>query len=64
MLTWKWSSYNLYKNTGYGPGPLDSPSEESIKAVLNPTPSDYLYFVADISTGKVYFSKHMKNIKY
>lgn len=58
------SSYNLYKNTGYGPGPLDSPSEESIKAVLNPTPSDYLYFVADISTGKVYFSKHMKNIKY
>ena len=51
------SSYNLYKNTGYGPGPLDSPSEESIKAVLNPTPSDYLYFVADISTGKVYFSK-------
>jgi UPF0755 protein len=51
------SPYNLYKNTGYGPGPFDSPSEESINAVLNPIPNDYLYFVADISTGEVYFSK-------
>ena len=51
------SPYNLYKNTGYGPGPLDSPSEESIKAVLSPTPNNYLYFVADISTGEVYFSE-------
>lgn len=51
------SSYNLYKNTGYGPGPMDSPSEESIKAVLNPTPNDYLYFVADVSTGDVYFAQ-------
>lgn len=51
------SPYNLYKNTGYGPGPLDSPSEQSINAVLNPEPNSYLYFVADIDTGKVYFAE-------
>ncbi|WP_430733253.1 endolytic transglycosylase MltG [Candidatus Enterococcus ikei] len=51
------SPYNLYKNTGYGPGPLDSPSEQAINAVLNPTQNNYLYFVADISTGNVYFAE-------
>lgn len=51
------SPYNLYKNTGYGPGPVDSPSEQAITAVLNPEPNNYLYFVADITTGKVYFAE-------
>ncbi|MBP2097222.1 endolytic transglycosylase MltG [Enterococcus rivorum] len=51
------SPYNLYKNTGYGPGPFCSPSEQSINAVLNPEPNNYKYFVADISTGKVYFAE-------
>ncbi|MTD38438.1 endolytic transglycosylase MltG [Erwinia sp. CPCC 100877] len=51
------SPYNLYKNTGYGPGPFDSPSEQAISAVLNPTENNYLYFVADISTGNVYFAE-------
>lgn len=51
------SPYNLYTNTGYGPGPMDSPSEQAINAVLNPTPNNYLYFVADISTGNVYFAE-------
>lgn len=51
------SPYNLYKNTGYGPGPFDNPSQEAILAVLEPTNNDYVYFVADISTGKVYYAK-------
>lgn len=51
------SPYNLYTNTGYGPGPLDSPSEDSIKAVLEPAENDYYYFVADMKTGDVYFAK-------
>ncbi|EME8139994.1 endolytic transglycosylase MltG [Enterococcus durans] len=51
------SPYNLYTNTGYGPGPFDNPSEASIKAVLEPTKNDYYYFVADIKTGDVYFAK-------
>lgn len=51
------SPYNLYLNTGYGPGPFDNPGVESIDAVLNPTPNNYYYFVADISTGEVYFAE-------
>lgn len=51
------SPYNLYTNTGYGPGPFDSPSEQSIKAVLDPTPNNYYYFVADIKTGDVYYAE-------
>ena len=47
-------------------GPIGNPSEESINAALNPTDSNYLYFVAD-SNGKIYFSKnyveHQKIIK-
>ena len=47
-------------------GPIGNPSEESIDAALNPTDSNYLYFVAD-SNGKIYFSKnyveHQKIIK-
>ncbi|ARE12905.2 endolytic transglycosylase MltG [Lactococcus lactis] len=53
------SPYNLYANTGFGPGPVDSPSLSSIKAVLDPAQNDYLYFVADVTTGKVYFAKNL-----
>lgn len=51
------SPYNLYTNTGFGLGPFDNPSQEAILAVLDPTENDYIYFVADISTGKVYYAK-------
>lgn len=53
------SPYNLYTNKGYGPGPFNSPGIQSIKAVLNPTAQNkkYLYFVANMKTGKVYYSK-------
>lgn len=54
------SPYNLYKNVGYGPGPFNSPSEESVKAVLSPATTDYLYFVADLKTGNVYYSKTLE----
>lgn len=53
------SPFNLYKNPGYGPGPFDSPSVDSVSAVLNPLDRDkgYLYFVANLQTGKIYYSK-------
>lgn len=54
------SPYNLYKHVGYGPGPFNSPSEEAIKAVLSPATTDYLYFVADLKTGNVYYSKTLE----
>lgn len=39
-------------------GPISNPSITSIEAVLNPTQSDYYYFVSD-KTGKIYFSKNL-----
>lgn len=53
------SPYNLYKYAGYGPGPFNSPSFDSIKAVLKPLDESkgYLYFVANMKTGKIYYSK-------
>ena len=38
-------------------GPICNPSIGSINAALEPADTDYLYFVADINTGKVYFAK-------
>lgn len=46
---------NSYKNHGIPPIPLVNPSRESIEAVMNPTESDYLYFVGD--GRKTYFSE-------
>ncbi|MCX8112105.1 MAG: endolytic transglycosylase MltG [Bacteroidia bacterium] len=40
------SPYNTYKYRGLPPGPIGTPSIESIEAVLNYTPNDYLYFCA------------------
>lgn len=53
------SPYNLYKNSGIGPGPFNSPSIASVKAVLAPQARNkgYLYFFADTKTGKVYYSQ-------
>lgn len=51
------SPYNLYQNKGIGPGPFNSPSESSIAATLNPADTDYFYFLADLDTGIVYFSR-------
>ena len=37
-------------------GPISNPSKESIEGVMNPTTSDYYYFVAD-KDGNTYFTK-------
>lgn len=61
------SPYNVYKATGLMPGPVDSPSLSAITAVIEPTTTDYLYFVADVKTGKVYFAnnfaEHEQNVQ-
>ncbi|HFI0343196.1 TPA: endolytic transglycosylase MltG [Streptococcus suis] len=51
------SPYNIYWKTGLMPGPVDSPSVSAIEAVINASTTDYLYFVADVTTGTVYFAK-------
>ncbi|WP_461213225.1 endolytic transglycosylase MltG [Lacticaseibacillus sp. GG6-2] len=52
------SPYNLYVHPGYGPGPFNSPSEESIRAILSPSERSkgYLYFVANLKTGEILYA--------
>jgi UPF0755 protein len=50
------SAYNTYINAGLPPTPIASPGFASLKAVLNPKQTDYLYFVARYD-GTHVFSK-------
>jgi len=62
------SPYNTYMNAGLPPGPICTPSEESLEAVLNAPETKYFYFVAkpDFSGYSNFaetFSEHMNNAK-
>jgi UPF0755 protein len=58
--------YNTYKYPGLPPGPISTPSLESIEATLFPTKNDYWYFLTRLDNGEVVFSKsleeHTKNV--
>ena len=60
------SPYNVYTNQGLMPGPVDSPSADAIESSINQTKSDNLFFVADVTDGKVYFAtnkaEHDQNV--
>ena len=59
------SPYNTRKYGGLPPGPIASPGVHALRAVADPTPTDYVYFIAG-DDGLIYFAKteaqHEKNI--
>ncbi|MFL6096632.1 MAG: endolytic transglycosylase MltG, partial [Blastococcus sp.] len=62
------SPYNTYLHPGLTPGPISNPGEEALRAVLNPTPGDWRYFVVvDPDTGETRFAvtgeEHQQNVQ-
>jgi UPF0755 protein len=59
------SPYNTYLNAGLTPTPIGNPGLASIDAVLNPTVSEYLFYITG-SDGEFYyartFDEHRTNI--
>lgn len=53
------SPYNTYKHKGLPPGPIANAGTVSIEAALNPSETDYLYFLAT-PTGEVIFTKTLE----
>lgn len=51
------SPYNTYKYKGLPEGPISSPGMASIKAALYPAETEYMYFLADPSGSRNYFSE-------
>ena len=60
------SNYNTYQHLGLPVGPICNGNEISLNAVLNPTSTNYMYFISDPNTGKMYFARtleeHQRNI--
>lgn len=59
------SPYNTYTNRGLPPGPIGNPGLSSIEAALNPSKTDYLYYLHD-EDGTIHYAKtfeeHKQNI--
>ncbi|MFC7304582.1 endolytic transglycosylase MltG [Streptomyces monticola] len=60
------SPYNTYEKTGLPPTPIANPGDDAMKAALNPTPGDWLYFVT-VKPGDTRFSadyeQHGRNVE-
>ena len=59
------NGYNTYARAGLPDGPIANPGRESIAAVLNPAPTEALYFVADGRGGHVFaatYREHQANV--
>ncbi|MGW0881547.1 endolytic transglycosylase MltG [Streptomyces sp. NPDC002671] len=59
------SPYNSYQRMGLPPTPIDNPGAEAMRAVINPPPGDWLYFVT-VKPGDTRFTSdyatHMRNV--
>lgn len=60
------SPYNTYQNTGLPPTPISNPGLASIKAALNPSNTDYFFYISE-DNGTSHFAKtleeHNRNIE-
>ncbi|WP_345700271.1 endolytic transglycosylase MltG [Kitasatospora terrestris] len=58
--------YNTYKRKGLPPTPIANPGDDAIKAVLNPTPGNWIYWIA-MNPQETRFAgtwdEHLKNVQ-
>jgi len=50
------SPYNTYENAGLPPGPICSPSLQSLRAAMEPAKTDYLYYVLKANDQEHFFT--------
>ncbi|WP_162492088.1 endolytic transglycosylase MltG [Streptomyces ambofaciens] len=59
------SPYNSYQRMGLPPTPIANPGDEAMRAAINPTPGDWLYFVT-VKPGDTRFTadyaEHQRNV--
>ena len=53
------SPYNTYTNPGLPPGPISNPGIASIRAVIYPKKTEYMYYLHD-PTGAVHYAKTLE----
>ena len=60
------SPYNTYRNFGLPPGPICTPSLETVDEVLNSPSTNYLFFVAksDFSQRHIFTETYSDHLKY
>ncbi|MBI5466476.1 MAG: endolytic transglycosylase MltG [Candidatus Kerfeldbacteria bacterium] len=56
------SPYNTYRYRGLPPGPISNPGESALRAVMQPTPNQYWYFLTT-KDGQVIYSKTFEEHK-
>jgi UPF0755 protein len=61
------NAYNTYKIEGLPPGPIASPGAAALRAVLEPAPTDFLFFVSRNDGTHVFartFKEHETNVDH
>ena len=67
------SPYNTYRRYGLPPGPINNPGADALRAAVNPTPGDWLYFItvapfdtrftSDINQFNAWKIEYKKNLR-
>lgn len=57
------SPYNTYLYRGLPPGPICNPGEKSLRAVLEPKKSSYLYFVSNNDGSHTFSSTYQEHVQ-
>jgi len=57
------SLYNTYQHVGLPPGPIASPGIEAIKAVVNPMPNPYYFYLTSPEGEVIYAENHDQHVQ-